>query len=94
MSGRPQRVVLDGTVSKLVNVTSGVPQGSILEPLLFNIVMNSISKLPLSRNANPILYAENVLLYKPVDTPDDIDELQQDLNSILNWMTSQRLTAN
>ena len=46
-----QRVVLDGTVSHPAPVTSGVPQGSILGPLLFNIHMNSISSLPLSQNA-------------------------------------------
>ena len=48
LSGRSQRVVLDGEISEGVNVTSGVPQGSILGPFMFNIFMNSISLVPLS----------------------------------------------
>ena len=56
--------------------------------------MNSISKLPLSHNANLILYADDVLPFKPVDTAEDIDQLQQDVDSILKWITSQGLTAN
>ena len=41
-----QHVVLDGKSSTTTPVTSGVPQGSILGPLMFNIFMNSISKIP------------------------------------------------
>lgn len=63
LSGRYQRVVLDGTTSDPVNVTSGVPQGSILSPLLFNIVMNSISKLPLLRNASLILSFSMLMMF-------------------------------
>ena len=48
LTDREQRVVLDGTISDPTPVTSGVPQGSILRPLLFNIFMNSISELPIS----------------------------------------------
>ena len=73
MPNRHQIVVLDGVASTPVNITSGVPQGSIFSHLLFNIVMNSISKLPLFHNANLILYADDVLLYKPVDTAADIN---------------------
>ena len=46
LSNRKQRVVLDGESSVLLPVTSGILQGSILDPLLFMIYMNSISQVP------------------------------------------------
>ena len=91
LSSRRQRVVLDGTTSDSVDVTSG---GSILGPLLFNIVMNSISKLNLSSNARLILYADDILLFKPVDSTADTNQLQEDVNKILSWMASHGLTPN
>ena len=94
LSGRCQRVVLDGTTSDPVNVTSGVPQGWILSPLLFNIVMNSVSKLPQSRNASLILYADNVLLFKPIDSTSDVKSLQHNVEKVINWMSSQGQTPN
>ena len=70
LSGRSQRVVLDGEISEGVNVTSRVPQGSILGPLMFNIFMNSISLVLLSPNCYLIIYADDILLFKPIDESD------------------------
>ena len=94
LSGREQRVVLDGTTSDPTPVTSGVPQGSILGPLLFNIFMNSISELPISQKSNLILYADDILLYRPVSSATDAELLQKDVNLVLSWMKSNGLTPN
>jgi len=94
LAGRKQRVVLDGIASDFAPVTSGVPQGSILGPLLFNIFMNSISKLPLSPTAKLILYADDILLFRPVDDKTDVLHLQNDVNLILDWIKSNGLTPN
>ncbi len=94
LSSRQQRVVLDGTASELASVTSGVPQGSILGPLFFNIFMDSIAKVPLSTNAKLILYADDILLFKPTSTTEDANHLQDDVNSILDWMKSHGLSPN
>ena len=94
LSNRSQKVVLDGTCSNSAQVTSGVPQGSILGPLLFNIFMNSISSLPLSSNSSLILYADDILLSKPINTDKDIRDLQHDVNLISTWMASNGLTPN
>ena len=61
LSGRYQRVVLNGFSSTYKPVTSGVPQGSILGPLLYIIFMNSISHIPLSSGVKVILYAKSTL---------------------------------
>lgn len=94
LSNRSQKVVLDGTCSNTAQVTSGVPQGSILGPLLFNIFMNSISTLPLSSNSSLILYADDILLSKPINSDEDIRDLQHDVNLISTWMASNGLTPN
>ena len=72
LQNRHQPVVLDGESSSIVSVSSGVPQGSILGPLLFIIFMNSITDLPLSLGAKLVLYADDILLYKAIDSPNDV----------------------
>ena len=94
LTDRRQRVVLDGVTSQEAQVTSGVPQGSILGPLLFNIFMNSIAKLPLTENTKLILYADDIVLYKPIDSAVDNSNLQADINHILLWMKTNGLTPN
>ena len=94
LSGRYQRVALDGFSFSYQPVTSGVPQGSILGPLLYIIFMNSISKHTLSSGARLVLYADDILLYKPVNSEKDCDSLQNDVDSILQWIKSHGLRPN
>ena len=82
LTDHKQRVVLHCTTSDHAPVTSGVPQGSILGPLLFNIAMNSITNLPLSQGAKLILYVDDILLYKPVNSDTDIKQLQCDVDLV------------
>ena len=94
LTGRYQRVVLDSFSCSYQPVTSGVPQGSILGPLLYIIFMNSISKLPLSPGAKLVLYADDILLYKPVNCEMDSHHLQNDVDTILQWISSHGLSPN
>ena len=59
---RSQYVVVNGECSTTSNVSSGVPQGSVLGPLLFIIYMDGISKIPLHEGSH-LLYADDILLY-------------------------------
>ncbi len=94
LSGRSQQVVLDGVTSDPVAVTSGVPQGSILGLLLFNIFMNSITTVPLSTNSHLVLYADDILLFKPINNTSDLLSLQSDIQNILKWLSTNGLTPN
>ena len=88
LSRRCQHVVVNGQSSSSTHVLSGVPQGSVLGPLLFLIYMDSILSLELSGTSKISLYADDVLLYKPIIDETSFDELQADINSISSWTTS------
>ena len=68
---RSQTVVVDGTASPDVHAASGVPQGSVLGPLLFLLYINSVTYLQLSTGSNLILYADDILLHKTIKTSSD-----------------------
>ena len=56
--------------------------------------MNSINQVPLSPNSKLILYADDIVLYKPTNTQQDLELLQQDINKISNWTTQHGLNLN
>ena len=94
LSNRTQQVVLDGCSSSPRKVLSGVPQGSILGPLLFIIYMDQLCSVPLSGSAKLQLYADDILLYKPLKDDRDVCELQSDIDSISNWVHQSGLLLN
>ena len=82
-SCRKQRVVLNGQYSSWDNVTAGVPQGSILGPLLFLIYIND---LPNDLSSNCKLFADDTSLFSVVNNiHTSATTLSQDLNAITNW---------
>ncbi len=92
MAGRQQRVVLNGSSSETSSVKSGVPQGSILGPLLFLIYIDDIVKTNISMESTIALYADDILLYRPIRTIDDYNILQDDVNKIRNWASANLMT--
>ena len=64
LTARHQSVVVNGTTSQAIPVISGVPQGSVLGPLLFLIYIDTIPILHLSEGTKLFLYADDILLYK------------------------------
>ena len=76
---------MNGETSVSKAVTSGVPQGSVLGPLLFLIYINDITLLHLSRGTKLSLYADDMLLYKEITAEMDYTELQNDVNIVHHW---------
>ena len=89
--GRRQRVVLNGARSSWTCVRSGVPQGSVLGPLLFVIYVND---LPEAVQSNIQMFADDTKIYRPLSSPSDAEQLQADLNAAIDWSSKWQLHFN
>ena len=81
---RTQAVVINGATSNSLPVVSGIPQGSVLGSLLFLLYINGISEVQLS-DGTLILFADDIVLFRPVRSAVDIELLQEDVNALFNW---------
>ena len=88
LSGRKQRVLVEGATSLEAEVTSGVPQGTVMGPLLFLVFIND---LPDSVSSNVKLFADDCLLYRTINSIHDSIALQQDLTSLEQWEHSWQM---
>ena len=82
LSGRTQRVVLEGEESESCPVMSGVPQGSVLGPCLFLLYIND---MPDTIQSNIRLFADDTIMYLIVSNQTDCHTLQNDLTKLENW---------
>ena len=83
LTSRCQCVVINGKFSNWLPVLSGVPQGSILGPLLFIIYINDITSFVQSSSLK--IFADDVSLYAQVSMPSDCLKLQEDLSHNYEW---------
>ncbi|CAM5148359.1 unnamed protein product [Eretmochelys imbricata] len=90
LKGRLQRVILKGELSGWREVTSGVPQGSVLGPILFNLITDlgtkSVSVL--------IKFADDTKLGDIANLERDRDIIQEDPDDLVNWSNSNRMKFN
>lgn len=89
ITNRCQKVVINGFCSDATEVTSGVPQGSILGPLLFVIFINDISKC--FHNSKFLLYADDLKIYRSIRNIQDCYLLQEDLDRLTNYCYTSKL---
>ena len=92
MKDRSQRVVLNGVSSEFVPVTSGVPQGSILVPLLFLLFINDMPDC--AEHSILSLFADDAKCFRKIIDVDDCERLQHDLNSLYEWSQVWKLNFN
>ena len=91
LSGRTQQVVFDGQASDPVPVLSGVPQGSVLGPILFLIFIND---LPDNIRPSVRLFADDCVLYRNIYSIQDCLALQEDLTSLGQWEADWQMKFN
>ena len=91
LTKREQRVVVNGKYSSWSSVTSGVPQGTILGPLMFLIFINDICN---NIDSTCRLYADDCIIYRPIRNINDVVSLQMDLNRLYKWSEKWLLKFN
>ena len=91
LSNRQQLVQIDDKISEKLQVNFGVPQGSILGPVLFNLYVRTISA---NGKSNYLLYADDTTMLrhsKVVNLPQTINEMQHEMNAVNTWSEEKYL---
>ena len=91
LHGRKQRVVLGSGISNEVDVVSGVPQGSILGPLLFVLFINDIHNV-VSPGTDIALYADDTKIWRQILSEADCSALNNDIHAMAQWASSNLMT--
>ena len=92
LNDRRQSVSINGHSSDVLPVTTGVPQGSILGPMLFTVYINSLPEVV--QSATCLLYADDTKCYQRMSSHSDGVLLQNDLNSLSSWSQKSKLLFN
>ena len=92
LTDRKQRVALNGSYSNYANIESGVPQGSVLGPLLFLVYINDLESNII---ANVKFFADDTMLYSVVHNPyKSASDLNHDLEIISEWAYQWKMSFN
>ena len=97
LSNRSQQVRLEGTLSPRVHLPFGVPQGSVLGPVLFTLYTTPLSGVIRGHSIQHQLYADDSQLYMSFSSADSSTQLQglkSCLDSVSRWMLSNKLKLN
>ena len=93
LTNRTQRCLVNGSLSKTCLLKCGVPQGTILAPLLFLTYINDLSNCLSS--CQPRMYADDThITYAGADLNSIQSNLNHDLSNLNQWLTSNKLTLN
>jgi len=89
--GRTQRVRVGGQLSEEVRVTSGVPQGSVLGPLLFLAYVNNIWR---NMESTIRFFADDCVIYRKIKNNADMENFQKDLDRLGEWAVENAMKIN
>ena len=93
LSNRKQYVYLNGDPSQLENITCGVPQGSVLGPLLFLIYINDLPHI--SEVLHFYLFADDTNIYYEAESIDKLEKIiNKELKRLYTWLIVNRLSLN
>ena len=90
LQGRQQQVVIGGVASSKLPVISGVPQGSILGPLLFVLFINDMFSC-VSPGTNISLYADDSKIWREIILSSDHFTQQSDINKLHQWSVDNKM---
>ena len=91
MSSRQQQVVVNGRHSSVAEVVSGVPQGTVLGPMLFLLYINDIAN---GIDSKMRLFADDSILYRDVQNPSDHNTLAADIEKLHKWAITWQMDFN
>jgi hypothetical protein len=86
LSNRHSQVCVSGILSSPFEVLSGVPQGSVLGPPLFNVFIHDLCDA--ISHSKYLHFADDIKIYRAIKSPEDFNLLQSDINSIHGWCTA------
>ena len=89
---RKQFVVANGAKSEESSVKSGVPQGTVLRPLLFLITISDIDRHIIHSNIS--IFADDTRISKQIINEEDVEALQEDLEKLYSWATDNKMAFN
>ena len=94
LTGRKQRVVLNGKMSEWTQVDSGVPQGSVLGPTCFMIYINDINMAVNTITGIISKFADDTKVGRVVEEDKDREGLQRDLDNLMDWSVEWQMLFN
>ena len=91
LTDRRQRVVVDGEVSSWKSVLSGVPQGSVLGPILFLVYIDDLEK---GVTGNILKFADDTKLFRKAKEIGDKQKIQDDIDKLVRWSEKWQMLFN
>ena len=93
LSNRSQQTIIANSLSESLKITVGVPQGSILGPLLCIIYINGVQSC--LENCRMVIFADDIAMFCPASTAVELQaKLDFDLQGVMNWLRNNKLLLN